>query len=189
MNSPQSDAMLTLPVTPARDHIRGNASAPVTLVEYGDYECPYCRMAHGIVTSIQAQLQDRVRFVFRHFPLTTVHPHAQPAAEAAEAAATQRKFWPMHDRLFTAQAPLTDDVFVANARALGLDIRSFATEVTGHVHLPRIREDFMSGVHSGVNGTPAFYINGIRHDGNWDFPTLYTALSQVAGPTLHLSGR
>jgi protein-disulfide isomerase len=183
MNTTAWGATLAMPVRPERDHIRGPAGAATTVVEYGDYECPYCRVAHGIVAAVQARLQDRICFVFRHFPLTTVHPHAQPAAEAAEAAGRQHRFWPMHDTLFTTQA-LTDTAFMAAARAFGLNVQVFSSELTQHVHVPRIREDFMSGVRSGVNGTPAFYINGVRHDGAWDFETLLTAVNQASLPAL-----
>ncbi|MDB6091901.1 MAG: oxidoreductase [Gammaproteobacteria bacterium] len=181
MNTTHGSATLAMPVSPERDHIRGPASAAVTLLEYGDYECPYCHAAHAVVNTVQAQLQSRLRFVFRHFPLTTVHPHAQTAAEAAESAGTQRKFWQMHDTLFTTQTPLTDNLFVAAAATIGLDMPSFYRELTGHVHVPRLREDFMTGVRSGVNGTPTFYINSVRYDGAWDLPTLLGALDRESG--------
>ena len=187
MNTTDWGGMLAMPVRPERDHIRGPASATTTLIEYGDYECPYCRMAHGIVAAVQARLHDRVRFIFRHFPLTTVHPHAQPAAEAAEAAGSQSRFWSMHDTLFTVPA-LTDNVFIAAARGLDLDVHAFNSELMQHVHVPRIREDFVSGVRSGVNGTPAFYINGVRHDGAWDFETLLAAVDR-AGSTARTPAR
>jgi protein-disulfide isomerase len=182
MNTTESGATLAMPVLPQRDHIRGTASAAVTLVEYGDYECPYCRAAHGVVDAIQARLQSQLAFVFRHFPLTTVHPHAQAAAEAAEAAASQRKFWQMHDTLFTTEVPFTQSLFIAAAAALGLDMGSFHSELIRHVHVPRIREDFMTGVRSGVNGTPTFYINAVRYDGGWDLHSLGSALNRALLP-------
>jgi protein-disulfide isomerase len=183
MNATQWGATLVMPVLPERDHIRGPASASVTLLEYGDYECPYCHAAHAVVNTLQAQLQSRVRFVFRHFPLTTIHPHAQVAAEAAEAAGSQRKFWQMHDALFSTEAPLTSSLLITAAAAIGLDMPSFHSELTRHVHVPRIREDFMSGVRSGVHGTPTFYINAIRHDGAWDLSTLTNAVNHsMASP-------
>jgi protein-disulfide isomerase len=179
MNTTAWATVLAKPVEPGRDHIRGDARAAVTLVEYGDYECPYCRNAHGVVAALERQLLGQMSFVYRHFPLVTLHPHAQSAAEAAESAGRQQKFWPMHDSLFTAQKLLSYDFLISAARTLGLDERSFDSELTGHLHLPRIRDDFMSGVRSGVNGTPAFYINGVRHAGAWDFESLLTALYQA----------
>jgi protein-disulfide isomerase len=166
---------LTLPVS-ERDHILGPAIAPVTLVEYGDYECPHCGQAHHVVTHLQRLLGHQMRFVFRHFPLTTVHPHAQHAAEAAEAAAAQGQFWSMHDMLFTHQYALEDEDLVRYAAALGLDVYRFSSELAGHIHVARVREDFMSGVRSGVNGTPTFFINGVRHDGSYDLDTLVSAM-------------
>jgi len=186
MNATVWDGVLALPVSPARDHIRGFAAAPLTLVEYGDYECPHCRAAHAVVNAIETHMGNRLRFAFRHFPLTTVHPHAQQAAEAAEAAGAQHKFWAMHDTLYANDARLGETLFIASARALGLNLDSFRTELARHVHVPRIREDFMSGVRSGVNGTPAFFINGIRHDGSWDFATLLAALNRGLSRSAHL---
>ena len=173
-------SVLTLPVSPARDHIRGPVNAPVTLVEYGDYECPYCAAAHPIVNATLAQAGGVVRFVFRHFPLTTIHPHAEMAAEAAEAADAQGRFWDMHDTLYANQQQLDGPALLAYASALGLDIKRFGNAVAGHVHLPKVSEDFISGVRSGVNGTPAFFINGERHDGSWDYPSLAMAVQQAA---------
>jgi protein-disulfide isomerase len=166
---------LTLPVSASRDHIRGSVSAPVTLVEYGDYECPFCALAHRVVGELRSRLGEQVCFVFRHFPLTTMHPHAQAAAEAAEAAAGQRKFWDMHDTLYRNQKHLDDSHLLAYANDLGLDLRRFRDDLESHAHFPKVREDFMSGVRSGVNGTPTFYINGARHDGSWDLPSLLAA--------------
>jgi protein-disulfide isomerase len=188
MNTTEWGATLAMPVSPERDHMRGPASASVMLVEYGDYECPYCRAAHPIVNAIQTQLQSGLCFVYRHFPLTTVHPHAQAATEAAEAAGSQRKFWQMHDTLFSTEAPLTNSLFISAAAAIGLDIPSFQSELTRHVHLPHIREDFMTGVRSGVNGTPTFYINAVRYDGSWDLPTLTAAVTRAATPPINVGG-
>jgi protein-disulfide isomerase len=175
------EAVLTLPVSPARDHIRGPVDAPLTLLEYGDYECPHCGAAHGVVQAIRARLPDgALRFVFRHFPLTTVHPHAQHAAEAAEAAGAQGRFWAMHDALFANQERLDGRDLAAYAEAIGLDLDRFGEEVVRHVHAAKVREDFVSGVRSGVNGTPTFYVNGVRHDGSWDVASLLGALQQAA---------
>jgi protein-disulfide isomerase len=172
-------ARLVLPVG-ERDHVQGPANAPVTLVEYGDYECPFCGRAHPIVQAVQERLGRRMRFVFRHFPLTEIHPRALPAAEAAEAAGRQGRFWEMHDLLYENQPALDDPDLLRYAQHLGLDLPRFVSEVAEHVHEPRIREDFMSGVRSGVNGTPTFFINGIRHDGPWDVDTLSDALMAAA---------
>jgi protein-disulfide isomerase len=169
-------SMLTLPVLPGRDHIRDPINALVTLVEYGDYECPHCGAAHAVVNSILTRIGHEIRFVFRHFPMTTIHPHAEIAAEAAEAAGSQRKFWAMHDTLYEHQQELDPPSLLAFAAALGLDINRFNDEIDTHRHLPKINEDFMSGVRSGVNGTPTFFVNGVRHDGAWDYTTLITAL-------------
>jgi protein-disulfide isomerase len=123
---------------------------------------------------------DRLRFVFRNFPITTSHPRAQQAAEAAEAAASQGSFWPMHDLLFEDQERLRDEDLRARAERLGLDLETFDRELAKHVHERRVREDFMSGVRSGVNGTPTFFINGVRHDGGNDAKTLLASLEQAA---------
>ena len=172
-------ARLQPPVS-ERDHVQGPANAPATLVEYGDFECPFCGRAHPIVKAVQARLGRRMRFVFRHFPLTEIHPHALPAAEAAEAAGAQERFWEMHDLLFENQPALDAPDLLRYARMLGLDVPRFVSEMAEHVHEPRVREDFMSGVRSGVNGTPTFFINGIRHDGPWDVDTLSDALMAAA---------
>ena len=159
-----------------RDHLLGPADAPVTLVEYGDYECPYCGMAHPIVASILQQMGDELRFAFRHFPLTRVHPHAEHAAEMAEVAGFQGKFWLMHDLLFQNQHALDDQSLIAYAAQIGIDSQGAASALQSHRFAQRVRDDFMSGVRSGVNGTPTFFINGIRHDQPWDEPALLAAL-------------
>src|SRR6266404_8491130 len=169
---------VTPPVGP-RDHIQGPPNASVTLVEYGDFECPYCGAAHLIVKQIQKLLGDDLRFVFRHFPLTQIHPHAEAAAEASEAAGAQGRFWEMHDLLFENQSTLDVSHLVGFAETLGLDSERFIRELEGRVHLERVREDFMSGVRSGVNGTPAFFINGVRHDGPWDMQSLLTSIADA----------
>ena len=170
---------LTLPVS-ERDHVQGLATAPITLVEYGDYECPNCGEAYPVVKELQEQLGERLRFVFRNFPLTKAHPHAQNAAEAAEAAAAQGRFWEMHDVLFENQEKLGDNNLIRYANKLGLDATRFQSELSGHVHEARVREDFMSGVRSGVNGTPGFFINGVPYNGSYDFDVFLRAL-QVRG--------
>jgi protein-disulfide isomerase len=159
-----------------RDHVQGPADAPVTLLEYGDYQCPYCGAAHPVVKALQQHLGDNLRFAFRHFPLTTVHEYAEGAAEGAEAAGAQGKFWEMHDTLFEKQPALDYDSLLGYAEELGLDVERFATELENGVYAPRVREDFLSGVHSGVNGTPTFFINGVRHEGSFDLETMLEAI-------------
>jgi protein-disulfide isomerase len=176
----QSEAVLSLPVSEGRDHIQGSADAAVTLVEYGDYECPYCGAAYPIVKEVQARMGDRLRFVFRNFPITTSHPNAERAAEAAEAAAGQGAFWEMHDLLFANQKHLQDEDLHSYAERLGLDLERFDREIAQRVHAERVHEDFMGGVRSGVNGTPTFYINGARHDGGYDIEALFAALERAA---------
>jgi len=169
-----------MPVTEDRDHIQGPADAPVTLLEYGDYECPYCGAAYPIVKEVQARIGERLRFVFRNFPITTSHPHAERAAEAAEAAAAQGSFWRMHDVLYENQKRLSDEDLRTYAQQVGLDLDVFDRELAEHVHAARVQEDFMSGVRSGVNGTPTFYVNGARYDDSYDLDTLLGALEAAA---------
>jgi protein-disulfide isomerase len=180
MSTTEWEAVLTMPVAEDRDHIQGPAEAAVTLVEYGDYECPYCGAAYPIIKQVQARMGERLRFVFRNFPITTSHPHAEQAAEAAEAAGAQGSFWRMHDLLYENQRRLRDQDLRAYAEQLGLDLELFDRELADHVHAERVREDFMSGVRSGVNGTPTFYINGVRHDDSYEIETLLAALEQAA---------
>ena len=161
-----SDAQLTPPVN-ADDHAAGPDDAPVTLVEYGDYECPYCGMAHPIVKKAQRELAGQLRFVFRNFPLAEAHPHARLAAQAAEAAGAQGKFWEMHDTLFEHQDALDVEDVVGYAKSLGLDTAKFARDLEAATFAKRVRDDFRSGVKSGVNGTPTFFMNGTRYDGSW----------------------
>jgi protein-disulfide isomerase len=171
---------LTMPVSGDRDHIQGSADAAVTLVEYGDYECPYCGAAYPIIKEVQARMGERLRFVFRNFPISTSHPHAEQAAEAAEAASAQGSFWEMHDVLYENQKRLRDEDLRGYAEKLGLDVERFDTELADHVHADRVHEDFLTGVRSGVNGTPTFYINGARHDDSYDAETLLAALERAA---------
>jgi protein-disulfide isomerase len=171
-------AKLTQPIGP-RDHIQGSPSAPAILVEYGDFECPHCGAAQPIVKELQAVLGDQLGFVFRHFPLTQIHPHAEHAAEAAEAAGAQGEFWRMHDLLFENQDRLDDRNLIQLAEAAGVDTARFAKEFAGRVYRPEVQEDFKSGVRSGVNGTPTFFINGIRHDGSWQLAPLLDAINRA----------
>ena len=171
-------AVLTLPVGD-RDHIQGPADAPLTLVEYGDYECPHCGRAYPIVKDVQRRLGKQLRFVFRNFPITNLHPHAEHAAEAAEAAGAQKHFWEMHDALFEHQNALDDRHLSSYAAAIGLDVPRFDRELSSHTHTKRVREDFSSGVRSGVNGTPTFFINGVRHDQSWALDSLMAAIERA----------
>jgi len=154
-----------LPIA-GRDHIQGRIDAPIALIEYGDYECPYCGEAYPTVKAIQQRLGDRLCFVFRNFPLVNSHPHAQHAAEAAEAAGVHGKFWGMHDLLFENQIALADDDIAQYAKAIGLDAEHIMREVLSGTHTSRVREDSQSGVQHGVHGTPTFFINGERYDAN-----------------------
>jgi protein-disulfide isomerase len=160
-------SLLTLPVG-ARDHVRGAASAAVTLVEYGDFECPQCAAAELNVARVVETFGDRLRFVFRHFPLTNSHPNAQHAAEEAEWASAQGAFWPMHDALYGAQTRLSDRRMLDLAAGLGLPGVELERAWAAHTFIARVKEDFSSGLESGVTGTPSFFINGIRHEGGWD---------------------
>ena len=167
---------LTLPIG-GRDHIHGPIDAPIALQEYGDYECPYCGDAYPVVKAIQERLGDRLCFAFRNCPLVNAHPHAEHAAEAAEAAGTQGKFWEMHDKLFENQTALEDENLAQYAADLGLDAR-LINEVVAGANAARVQEDFRSGARGGVNGTPTFFINGVRYDGAPDVDALLTALTQ-----------
>jgi len=168
-------ARLTQPVS-ARDHAEGPADAHLTLVEYGDYQCPYCGAAYPVVKRLQKTLGKKLRFVFRNFPVTQAHPYALIAAETAEAAALQGKFWEMHDLLFEQQASLKPDVIPQWAKKIGLDLDKFGKDIKQGVVQKRIKEDRQSGIRSGVNGTPTFYINGTRYDGPSDYDSLLAAL-------------
>jgi len=166
----------TLPI-PGRDHIQGPEDAPLKLVEYGDYECPYCGQAYPMVKAVQERLGDRLCFAFRNFPLATMHPHAEHAAEAAEAAGEQGRFWEMHDLIYENQDSLQDEDLAGYAAELGLDVKKLTGEVLSGAHSKRVREDFRSGAHNGVNGTPTFFVNGVRYDGGLDAGELLAALT------------
>jgi protein-disulfide isomerase len=179
-------ARLRTPVSPD-DHVLGPADAPVTLVEYGDYQCPYCGQAHPILEALQERLGDRMRLVFRNFPLAELHPNATHAAEAAESVAEQAgndAFWAMHDALYEHQHALDDGHLVRYAEAAGAAGRQVMSDIASLAHEERIRADFMSGVRSGVNGSPTFYINGERFEGDWtDVEAFAAALEDAAQPT------
>ncbi len=163
-----------------RDHIAGRADAPIEFVEYGDFECPHCGRAAGIINEIRSTLGDRLRFAYRHFPLAKMHPYARLAAQASEAAAAQGKFWEMHDILFQHGEELEPASLVEYAEAIGLDIPRFESELAAEKYAARVQEDLASGVRSGVNGTPTFFINGKRHNGGYDYESLMGALDEAA---------
>jgi protein-disulfide isomerase len=164
------------------DHAQGPADAPVTLVEYGDYQCPYCGAAHPVVKAVQAAAGESLRFVFRNFPLAQAHEHAMLAAQAAEAAGahSEDSFWKMHDRLFEHQDELDLASLISHAKAIGLDPGQFRRDLEAGTFLPRVKGDFRGGVRSGVNGTPTFFINGERYDGEYDEPSLVAAIRRAA---------
>jgi len=159
-----------------RDHIKGLATAPLELVEYGDFECPHCGRAAVVVNQLTTELGDRLRFAYRHFPLAKMHPHARKAAMASEAAAAQGKFWEMHDLLFANAGKLELADLLSYAATLELDVQRFETELLIDTHAPRVQEDVASGVRSGVNGTPTFFINGVRHNGGYTIESLKEGL-------------
>lgn len=171
---------LSLPVG-EHDHRRGAAGAPVTLVEYGDYECPDSLASHRSVKEVQERLPGRLCYVFRNFPLTEKHPHAGLAAEAAEAAAAQGRFWEMYDTLFEHQRALEPGDLLRYAEDLGLDRKRFEKELEERAHAGRVREDVHSGLESGVGGTPTLFINGVHHDAPYDPDTLAEAIERAGG--------
>jgi protein-disulfide isomerase len=173
-------ATLKTPVTP-EDHIQGLENAAATLVEYGDYECPHCGRAHPIVKRVQKHFGNTLRFVFRHFPLTEIHPHAESAAETAQFAGAHQKFWEMHDGLFENQVRLGLPLYVELAQQLGLSAAELERALEEDKYRDRVRADFSSGVRSGVNGTPTFFINGVRHDGPFDYESLVMAIDEAIG--------
>jgi len=179
--SRRDQATLSVAVTKA-DHIEGGEMAPVTLVEYGDYECPYCGQAYKLLKAIQHEMEHQLRFVFRNFPLTGSHPFAEMAAEAAESAAGQGRFWEMHDLLYENQGRLGQDLIIEAASTLSLDVERLIDEINVGRYKDRVHRDFMGGVRSGVNGTPSFFINGVRFEGNWESGELAAALKRLARP-------
>ena len=169
------------PEVTADDHVRGPADAPVTVLEYGDYECPYCRGAARDVHQMLGRYPDVVRFVFRNFPIPQLHPHAEQAAEAAEAAGAQGRFWEMYELLLQPASQLDLDSLLGYAERLGLDIGRFRTEVTGNAHAARIERDVREGIRNGVNATPKFYVDGERLDGKLPLEGLEDAVRAAAG--------
>jgi protein-disulfide isomerase len=171
-------AKLRVPIG-AADHVQGAADAPVTLVEYGDYQCPHCGHAYPIVRELQKRFGGRLRFVFRNFPLREIHPAAEEAAETTEFAGAHGKFWEMHDLVFENQQALGDRLFVELAHRLKLDVQALAKSLKGGEFADRVQADFSGGVRSGVNGTPTFFINGQRHDADFELETLAEAVENA----------
>jgi protein-disulfide isomerase len=163
-----------------KDHAQGPAGAPVTLVEYGDYECPYCGEAYPVLKEVKERMGDTLHFVFRNFPLSEMHPHAFAAALAAEAAGAQGKFWEMHDVLFENQRALGSQALLGYAEAAGLDVKQFLKDMNAETYSARVKHDFQTGLMSGVNGTPTLFINGERYDGGRDTETLLDVLQEIA---------
>ena len=170
--------ILKIPVT-KDDHIQGNNEDLVTLVEYGDYECPFCRRAHSIIKAVQKHFGKNLRFVFRNFPLAEMHPHAEMAAEAAEFGATENLFWPMHDLIYDNQENLGLPLLLELGLALKLPVQDLELAIVNRVFEPKIQSDFMGGVRSGVNGTPTFFINGQRFNGPHEFDTIVLAIDSI----------
>jgi protein-disulfide isomerase len=168
-------AMWKVPVT-SDDHIQGVENASVTLLEYGDYECPYCGRAYSVIKKLQEHYGQQLRFVFRNFPLSQIHPYAEPAAEAAEFASAHGRFWEMHDDIYENQSRLGMPLLLELAELRGLSATALRTALANHEYLPKIRQDFLGGVRSGVNGTPAFFINGVRHDEAYEYEDLLSAI-------------
>lgn len=167
------------PPVGAADHAQGPESAPVTLVEYGDYECPYCGAAYPVVKRLQKHYGNRLRFVFRNFPLTNAHPHAELAAETAEFAGAHEKFWEMHDLLYENQDRLGISLFEQLADSLQLPLDGLAQALQSHQFKSRVRADFSSGARSGVNGTPTFFINGTRYENSPEYPDMLAAIDEA----------
>jgi protein-disulfide isomerase len=171
--------MLTPPVSD-RDHVIGPSNAEIVLVEYGDFECPFCAQAEPVLKALRQALPNSLLFAFRHFPLAEAHPHAMHAAEASEAADAQGKFWPMHDLLFANQHALEDENLIEYAGMVGCDVGQFVNDMAENRFAARVRKDFLSGIRSGVNGTPSIFINGLRYDGPRDLDSMLAAIEQVA---------
>ncbi len=160
-------AQLKPPVN-SKDHIQGKNTAPLELVEYGDYQCPHCGHAYPIIKNVQRKLGADLKFVFRNFPLSEMHPDAFNAAVAAEAAGLQQKFWDMHDIIFENQQELDLESLFLYAKTIGLDLERFKSDIQKNMLTAKVEQDFESGVRSGVNGTPSFFINGKKYNGDWE---------------------
>ena len=179
--SPQSHlATLAVPPEPT-DHLEGSEHARVTLVEYGDFECPSCKVAAATPKLLLERFPNKIRFIFRHFPLQDAHPHAQLAAEASEAAAAQGKFWPMHDLLFQNQAHLKDKDLYRYATDLGLDLARYTAEMDDHIYLQRVREHAEGGRRSHIRATPTFFLDGVVQDISFGMKALHDAVAGAVG--------
>ena len=161
------------------DHAQGPEDAPVTVVEYGDYQCPYCADMNPMIKAIAKAMGTQLRFVFRHMPLLEMHPYAQHAAEAAEAAGAQGKFWEMHDAILQQQSELGSDLLHQLALRFKLDVGQFSADLETRRYRPRVKRDFMGGMRSGVAGTPTFFINGKRYEGALDHASLLSAIGRA----------
>jgi len=171
-------AQLVVPVGPD-DHVEGPDDAAITIVEYGDFQCPYCGQAYPIVKRLQSDFGGSLRLVFRNMPLTNVHPQAELAAETAEAVGLQGKFWPMYDVLFENQRDLSGPAILRYVEDVGADLSQVANTLHDGVVQKRVKDDVESGIRSGVNGTPTFFVNGERYDGSWDYDTFHAYLEEM----------
>jgi protein-disulfide isomerase len=169
------------PPVGAADHFQGSENATVTLVEYGDYQCPHCGHAYPIIKAVQKAMGKKLKFVFRNFPLAEAHPNAVHAAIAAEAASGQGKFWEMHDIIFENQGRLGDSHLAAYASKIGLNAKQFEQDFSKEIYRNKVEADFESGVRSGVNGTPSFFINGEKYNESWEADDLLAALESISG--------
>ncbi len=161
-----------------KDHIQGSPNALIELVEFGDYQCPHCGIAYRIIKEIQKALDNKLKFIFRNFPLSEAHPYALPAAIAAEAAGKQNQFWEMHDIIYENQLALSEVAFFKFAKVLGLSIPAFEKDLQDESLVKKIEADFESGIKSGVNGTPSFFINGYKYEGSYDFESLLQGIQE-----------
>ena len=161
------------------DHSQGPEDTALMIVQYGDYQCSYCAMAHPILKKLRQTFPKDLKFVFRHFPMTTIHPYAVIAAQAAEAAGLQGKFWEMHDTIYENQETLDPDNLIQDAESLGLDPLQFTNDMSSPAIEEKIDRDFYGGTRSGVDGTPSFFINGYRYDGDWSYPSLFRVLRLI----------
>ncbi|MEO9181027.1 MAG: thioredoxin domain-containing protein [Acidimicrobiales bacterium] len=174
----ETETTLAPPVGPD-DHIDGPDDAPITLVEYGDYQCPYCGQAYLIVKALQRELGSSMRLVFRNMPLANVHPHAEDAAEFAEAVSLQVPFWPIHDTLYENQGDLSDSALLRYAAGVGADVEELKVALEAGEARRRVQGDLESGIRSGVNGTPTFFVNGVRYDDSWNYETFLAHLQEL----------
>jgi protein-disulfide isomerase len=179
MNTDAKPVHLSAPGT-ERDHVRGSLDAPVVIVEYGDYECPHCGRAYWVIKKLLEQLGGQIAVVFRNFPITETHPRAESVAEALEAAGGQGRFWEMHDWFYEHQHQLEGLDLERHARVIGLDVELWRNDLRERAYRDRVHEDLESGRESGVTGTPTFFMNGVRYQGDYDFESMLSAIQQVA---------